>query len=100
MEQFELLRGDTVLGVVDLDPAECDFPWQGGWLKPSPSFGEVAPLFQEWEPLLEVEDYGEVSEAVYEQIIRPGIRLRPLAGGLLREVDGIRIDAAHRIIWR
>jgi hypothetical protein len=100
MEQFELLRGNTVLGVVDLDLAECDFPWWGGWLKPSPSFGEVEPLFQEWERLLEVEDYGKASEAVYEQIVRPGIRLRPLAGGALQKVDGIRIDAANRIIWR
>jgi hypothetical protein len=100
MEGFELRRGDAILGIVTLDPAECDFPWQGGWLEPAPAFAEVEPLFQEWERRLEAEDYGEASEAVFEQIIRPGIRLIPLAGGESQEVGGIRIDAVGRVIWR
>jgi hypothetical protein len=47
MARFELLRGDASLGIVALDAAECDFPWRGGWLEPTPAFGEVEPLFQE-----------------------------------------------------
>jgi hypothetical protein len=99
-EQYELLRGDAVLGVLTLDPAECDFPWKGGRLEPAPEFAKVEPLFQEWERLLEAEDYGPASEAVLEQIIRPGIRLRQVGGVQSEEVEGIRIDGEHRVIWR
>jgi hypothetical protein len=100
MERFELLRGETILGVVTLDPAECDFPWRGGWLEPAPCFSEVEPLFQESERLLEGEDFGNTWEEVFEQIIRPGIHLGPLTGGARQEVGGIRIDARRRVIWR
>jgi hypothetical protein len=49
---------------------------------------------------LEAEDFGEASEAVFEQIIGPGIWLRPVGGGAPEEVQGIRIDANRRVIWR
>lgn len=100
MERFELRSGESSLGVVTLDPAECDFPWLGGWLVPAAAFAEVQPLFQEWERLLEAEDFGEASEAVFEQIVRPGIRLIPHTGGPPQEVSGIRIDAERRVFWR
>ena len=100
MARFELLRGDAALGIVTLDLAECDFPWRGGWLEPAPAFAAVEPLFQEWELLLEAEDFGEASAAVFGQIIGPGIYLRPLGGGAPEEVHGIRIDADRRVIWR
>jgi hypothetical protein len=100
MARFELLRGDVVLGIVTLDPAECDFPWRGGWLEPAPAFAEVERLFQEWERLLEAEDFEEASEVLFEKIHGPGLWLRPLGCGAPEEVQGIRIDAEHRVTWR
>jgi hypothetical protein len=100
MERFELVRGDAVLGVVALDPAECDFPWRGGWLEPAPGFAAAEPLFRAWERLVEADQLGEEAEAVIQEIVRPGIRLRPLVGGPPQEVEVIRIDADRRVIWR
>lgn len=99
-DSFRLLRGDAVLGIVTFDPKECDFPWKGGWLKPTDAFAQVEPMFREWDRLLEAEEYGG-AEALFEEISRPGIRLQPLEDDRVEEeILGIRIQTGNRVIWR
>jgi hypothetical protein len=100
MTQYELLRGDVSLGIVTVDPAECDFPWKGGRLEPTADFAEIMSLFREFERLLDAEDLGAACESAHERIMEPGICLRPLDGGEPEEIMGIRIDAEHMVQWR
>ena len=103
--KFELFRGDVLLGVVTLAPAECEFPWQVGYLVPSPAYGEVKSLFDR---------EAEASRAAYEsdsveawraadeilaEVLEPGVRLKGPQGGESVEVNGISIDG-DRVGWR
>jgi hypothetical protein len=97
--RFELLRGGTVLGVVTLDPGESDFPWFVGWLKPSPEYATVRPLFDELDRVLEDEGFNERSGELHERVMRPGVRMRSLPNGEESEVLGITVSGT-RVSWR
>ena len=97
--QFELLRGDAVLGVVTLDTGESDFPWLVGWLEPAPAYAAVEPLFAEMSRLLEDDGFTDESGELHERVMAPGVRMRLLPGGDVSEVVGISIED-RRVSWR
>jgi hypothetical protein len=97
--RYELVRGDTVLGVVTLDPDESDFPWFVGRLEPSPAYAAVEPQFAEMNRLLDRDGFDEESGELHERIMEPGIRVRSLPDGELTEVVGINIKG-RRVSWR
>ncbi len=107
--RFELLRGKTVLGVVTLDQAESNFPWFVGWLKPSPAYDAVRPLFDELDRLLDdepdapheqmVRDLRLRADALHEHILAPGVHMRAVDGGGVTVVTGIIISGIL-VCWR
>jgi len=93
--QFKLYRGDDLLGLIQLVPEPCDFPWYGGLLSPEPAFASYAPLFQQELQLLRDENMDEWGQ-VLAQIEGPGLSLVPLKSGIpvtdfLIHIDGLEV---------
>src|SRR6187399_1488216 len=42
---LDLVRGDVLLGSIEIKPEAADFPWQAGAFRPSSAFEEVRSLF-------------------------------------------------------
>lgn len=97
--QFELFRGDTLLGVVTLDPGECDLPWFVGRLEPSPAYAAVRPLFERLDQLLDAGGFDDESSTLHEELMAPVVRMRAVDDGEEIEVDGIAISGT-RVSWR
>ena len=90
--KFFLFRGDDLLGVVT--QTYDDFPWHHGSFEPSPEFYAVKELFDKERTMLERTEFDvDHWENVWEEIIRPGLRLVPVDSGnsideLLILIDG------------
>lgn len=97
--QYELLRGESVLGIVTLDPNESDFPWFVGWFEPSPGYAEVEPLVAELSRMTEDDGFTDESGELLERVMGPGVWMQSLPDGERTEVVGINIDG-HRVSWR
>jgi hypothetical protein len=95
-ERFQLIRGDTVLGTVEIVPVECDFPWYGGTFTPAEGFAEVKPLFDEEFRLLSAGDNGtDGFDEIWEKIRAPGLVLKSEDGSeeitnVLIHIDGTK----------
>lgn len=94
--KYELVRGNTVLGVVSYDTD--DFPSRRGTFAPSHEYDEgLALLFRREHESLES---GRMDEwrAVREEIDAPGVVLKPLSGGAKAVVEPlIHIDGTE--VW-
>lgn len=93
--RFKLYREDVLLGVIQLVPELCDFPWYGGLLEPEPAFAPYAPLFRQELELLEEERMDEWGQ-VLEEIEGSGLSLVPLETGIpvtgfLIHIDGMKV---------
>lgn len=93
--QFRLYRGDDLLGLIQLVPELCDFPWYGGLLDPEPAFAPYASLFQQELQLLEDERMDEWGQ-VLAQIEGPGLSLVSLKSGtrvtgFLLHIEGMEV---------
>jgi hypothetical protein len=99
MKRYELIRGEAVLGVVELDAAEDNFPWHAGWLQPTPAYGEVKPLFDRLCLMHEKDGFTEESGIVFKEIIEPGIQMRCIEDNTSVSIEGINIEG-NRVSWR
>ena len=95
---LDLVRGEVLLGSIDVKPGGADFPWSSGVFHPTPEFGTVRNLFAHELALLRANE-GDNSaqwddwEAVYDELVGPGLKLRAADGGfedgdLLIHIDG------------
>lgn len=96
--RFKLYRGNELLGLVQLVPQLCDFPWYGGLLEPAPAFAPYAPLFQQELAMLREERMDEWGE-VLAQIEGAGLSLVPLKSGIRVTDFLIHIDGLE-VTWR
>jgi hypothetical protein len=95
---LDLVRGDVLLGSIEIKPEAADFPWQAGAFRPSSAFEEVRALFAQELALLKANEADDSAqwddwEEIYETLVEPGLRLRAadgafLEGDLLIHIDG------------
>jgi hypothetical protein len=95
---LELVRGNAVLGTIDVAPGNADFPWYRGAFHPSPDFEAVRGLFEHELRLLRDNTSDDSAqwddwEAVHEELHEPGLRLQAAdhsfaADDLLIHIDG------------
>jgi len=76
-KSWELIRGETVLGVVTINGG--DFPWLYADFAATPAFAEVKPLFDRAAQLLDSDD--ETWEEAYAAVDALGVRLMNLRTG-------------------
>jgi len=94
--RFQLIRGGTVLGTVEIVPEECDFPWYGGVFTPAVGFAAVKALFDEDLRLLNAGDDGlDGFDELWEEIDAPGLVLKAEDGSeeltnILIHIDGTK----------
>ena len=77
---LNLVRGDALLGTIDVKPDEPDSPWHNGKFHPSTDFEEVRDLFENELRLLRANssddpDLWDEWEAVHAELHDPGLRL-------------------------
>lgn len=97
-QTLELVRGNAVLGTIDVRPDEADFPWFTGVFHPSAAFEPVRDLFDHELGLLRANtaddaDQWDDWEAVHAELHEPGLRLRSPdmsyeASDVLIHIDG------------
>jgi hypothetical protein len=95
---LELVRGNAVLGTIEVKPGEADFPWYSGVFQPSSEFETVRDLFDQELELLRANTTDNSAqwedwEAVHSELHEPGLRLQSLndsyqAHDILIHIDG------------
>ena len=99
---LELVRGNVVLGTIDVKPGDSDFPWHSGAFHPSAAFESVRGLFEDELRLLRdntSDDSGQWDdwEAVHAELHEPGMRLQ--AADRSYEADEILIHIDGSEAW-
>ena len=79
-EVLSLIRGDTVLGTIKVNPGNADFPWFSGSFSATPAFEGVRDLFERELQLLRANENDDSAtwddwEAVHAELHDPGLRL-------------------------
>jgi hypothetical protein len=77
MSDYRVYRGDELLGT--LTRTDGDMPWHEGTFHPTAAFAGVAALFDRERELLDADCIDECN-AIWEEIVAPGIWLEPLDG--------------------
>jgi hypothetical protein len=95
---LNLVRGETVLGTIEVKPGEGDYPWRTGEFKPSGDFAAVRELFEQELRLLRANENDDSAlwddwEAVHAELHDPGLRLEAVdtaytADEILIHIDG------------
>jgi hypothetical protein len=95
---LELVRGEDVLGTIEVKPGGGDFPWFSGAFRPSAKFDEVRALFEHELQLLRANTSDDAAmwddwEAVNAELHEPGLRLQArdssyVADEILIHIDG------------
>jgi hypothetical protein len=95
---LELVRGDDVLGTIEVKAGEADLPWYSGVFHPSPKFEDVRELFDYELKLLRANTTDDSAqwddwEAVNAELHEPGLRLQArdrsyVADEILIHIDG------------
>ena len=101
---LELVRGDAILGTIDVKAGEADFPWFSGVFHPTPEFEHVRDLFAHELGLLRANTADDSAqwddwEAVHEELHEPGLRLRSPDKSYEADEILIHIDGAEAW-WR
>ena len=96
---LQLVRGDNVLGTIEVKPGSADFPWFSGAFQPSAQFEAVRDLFEHELKLLRANttndsDQWDDWEAAHEELHEPGLRLEAtdrsyVADEILIHIDGM-----------
>jgi hypothetical protein len=78
---LELVRGDAVLGTIDVKSDQADFPWFSGVFRPTAEFEPVRNLFDHELALLRANTADDAAqwddwEAVHAELHEPGLSLR------------------------
>jgi hypothetical protein len=99
---LELVRGDAVLGTIEVNPGERDFPWFSGAFLPSAQFEPVRDLFEQELRLLQANKSDDSAqwddwESVHAELHDPGLRLRSPDGSY--EADEILIHIDGKEAW-
>ena len=96
--KFQLIRGDKILGTVEIVSNKCDFPWYGGTFTPDDAFAQVKPLFDEELRLLNAGDAGlDGFDLIWEKIDAPGLILRAEDG--TKEIKNVLIHIDGTNTW-
>ena len=95
---LDFLRGEVLLGRIDVKPNGGDPPWSSGTFHPTPEFAGVREMFARELALLKANEADDAAqwdtwEALYDALAAPGLRLRTADGGfedgeLLIHIDG------------
>jgi len=98
-----LYRGDTLIGIIDLDPANHDFPWFAGIFQPVDDFEIVRPLFDRELELLNntsnEDSEMDARDAAWEAISQPGLRIVSADGNEFTKDPLIHIEGT-KAWWR
>ncbi len=78
---LELLRGNVVLGTIEVNAGESELPWFTGAFHPAEEFELVRDLFDHELGLLRANTADDAAqwddwEAVHAELHEPGLRLR------------------------
>jgi hypothetical protein len=101
---LELVRGNAVLGTIEVNPGERDFPWYSGAFHPSADFEPVRGLFERELELLQANTSDDAAqwddwEAVHAELHEPGLRLQAPDRSYEADEILIHIDGAEAW-WR
>jgi hypothetical protein len=101
---LELVRGNAVLGTIDVKPGEGDFPWFSGEFHPTAEFEGVRDLFEHELQLLRANTTDDSAlwddwEAVHADLHDPELRLRAPDGSYEANEILIHIDGTQAW-WR
>lgn len=101
---LELVRGNRVLGTIDVNPGERDFPWYSGAFHPAAEFEPVRGLFERELELLQANTSDDDAqwddwEAVHAELHEPGMRLQAPDRSYEADEILIHIDGAEAW-WR
>lgn len=101
---LELVRGNAVLGTIEVRPGEGDFPWYCGEFRPSAEFEPVRDLFEQELGLLRANTSNDSAqwedwEAVHAELHEPGLRLQSPDKSYEADEILIHIDGAEAW-WR
>lgn len=101
-ESLELVRGNAVLGTIEVKPGEGDFPWYSGAFHPTAEFETVRGLFEQELALLRANTADDSAqwenwEDVHAELHEPGIRLQ--APDRSYEADEILIHIDGSEAW-
>ncbi len=93
---YQLYRGSKIIGsVIHTDD---DFPWHNGIFEPTSDFIDVKPLFDAELKLVEDDDLEDDKwDALWTEILAPGLRLVPSSGG--KEINDFLIHIDGRKTW-
>ena len=99
---LELVRGDDVLGTIEVKPGSADFPWYSGTFHPSARFDGVRALFASELQLIRANTTDDPAqwdawEAVNARLQEPGLRLQ--APDLSYVIDDILIHIDGAEAW-
>ena len=100
---LELVRGDVILGTIDVKPSGGD-PWYSGAFHPSAKFEDVRGLFEHELQLLRANTADDPAqwddwEAVNAELHEPGLRLQARDKSYVADDILIHIDDAEAW-WR
>ncbi|WP_171160162.1 hypothetical protein [Usitatibacter palustris] len=101
---LNLVRGETLLGTIDVKPGTADVPWFSGAFHATPEFESVRDLFERELQLLQENSNDDSAtwddwEEVHAEIIDPGLRLQAPDSSYVVEDILIHIDGAEAW-WR
>jgi hypothetical protein len=101
---LSLVRGETVLGSIDVNPGNADFPWFSGVFHAAPEFEAVRHLFDRELRLLRANSSDDSAaweewEAVHAELHDPGVRLCADDSDFVAEEILIHINGAE-VWWR
>jgi hypothetical protein len=101
---LELVRGNDVLGTIEVKPGGAELPWYNGVFHPSAKFEEVRPLFEHELELLRANTSDDSAqwddwEAVNAELHEPGLRLQGADSAYVADEILIHIDGAEAW-WR
>lgn len=103
-EKLDLVRGNVVLGTIDVKRDEADFPWYSGVFHASAEFEAVRELFERELEMLRANTTDDDAqwddwEAVHAQIHEPGLRLEAMDKAYSADEILIHINGAEAW-WR
>jgi hypothetical protein len=97
-DTLQLVRGDDVLGTIEVKHGAGDFPWFSGVFRPSAKFEAVRALFEQELQLLRANTNDDPTawegwEDVHAELHEPGLRLQGedrayIADEILIHIDG------------
>jgi hypothetical protein len=101
---LDLVRGNAVLGTIEVKPGEADLPWYSGVFQPTAEFEAVRDLFKHELELLRANTTNDSAqwddwEAVHSELHEPGLRLQSRDNSYQADEILIHIDGTEAW-WR